>query len=113
MKFSPKQMLIKKHVKTCSAWTYKICAVCHHHILFETMYKVGDSFYCMDCCQSKEKAFDATFPQQVTPADIIIKQEKEKVKATLFNLLDDIQKLKDGEVSPSVMSVLLKHSPEV
>ena len=108
MKFSPKQMLIRKHVKKSMAWRFRVCECCGNYIIFETMYKVKGSFYCWSCCRTKEEAFDLAFPKKVSAYDLAIRQEKRNARKTISDLLEDIHALPDGEVSPSVMSVLLK-----
>lgn len=118
MKFSSKELLIKKHVQTKIAWHGTFCAACNHLVWLETMYKVvglgrskcGYRHYCWDCCQSKEEAFDIVFPTQVTAQDIIMRREKAKVRYLLRNLINDVHALPDGEVSPSVASAILRYS---
>lgn len=113
MKFSPKQLLINNKVSTKMVWLGQFCKVCNHKVYFETMHKIGKDFYCMDCCPTKESTFDVAFPNPITPHDIIVKQEREKARRTLYELLEEIDGLPDGEVSPSVYNVLLKYSPDV
>ena len=113
MKFSPKQLLVREHTKSKMVWFGQFCKACNHKVMFETMFVVDGVFYCMDCCPTKESAFDASFPKTLTPSDIILRRDREKVRQIIHDLLDDIDNLKDGEVSPSVYSVLLKYSPDV
>ena len=121
MKFSLKEVLVKQCVKTKMIWTGEFCYSCHHKISFETMYRVvvfgkqGTDFkyFCWDCCQSEEEAFDFVFPKNLTAQQIINRQEKKKAWQVLHNLLNDISKLPDGEVSPSVYNILLQYSPDI
>jgi len=120
MRFSLKEVLVSKHVKTKMTWRGTFCFMCGHKIWFETMYKVASNrsqcefkYFCWDCCQSKEEAFDSIFPKQLTAQEIVDRKEKKKAWETLNNLLDDISNLPDGEVSPSVASVLLQYSTDI
>ena len=118
MKFSPKQLLVRKYVKTKMIWHGTFCHACHYRVIFETMYKVtglgkkrrGSAYFCWDCCHTKEEAFDLIFPKKVTAQDIIIRNEKVKVRQILHDLIDDLNSLPDGEVSPSVHNAILRYS---
>lgn len=121
MKFSLKEVLTGKHIKTKMVWFGTFCSGCHHKVWFETMYKVvglggqgtGFKYFCWDCCQSKEEAFDTVFPKELTANEIVLRREKKKAWKAMHDLLDDINRLPDSEVSPFVYSVLLQYSPDV
>lgn len=113
MKYTPKQLLVRKHVKMSTAFRKKMCSHCGDYAWLEIMWKVGNKFYCLDCCTSKEKAFDRAFPKHITAKDITTRNDMGEAQKVFQRLMDDINTLKDGDVNPAVMSIILKHVPRV
>jgi hypothetical protein len=113
MKYTPKQLLVRRHVKITTPFRKKMCSHCGNYVWLEIMWRVGDKFYCVDCCTSKEKAFDLAFPQHITANDIAIRNDMEEAQKVFQKLMDDINSLNDGDVSPAVMNIILKHTPKV
>jgi len=114
MRISPKQLMVKAHVgHTLAFFKGKFCKCCDHLVKFERMYTLKDRedhHYCTTCYKSREEVYDDVFVKEVTAQDIVIRNEKRALNKTLENVISDIHELPDGEVSPSVHSVVMKHS---
>lgn len=113
MRISPKQLMVKEHVKTTfTFFVGRFCSSCAHLVKFEKMYCLKDKshHYCTTCYKSKEEVYDDVFIKKVTANDIVIRNERKKLVKVLENLTSDITDLPDGEVSPSVHSIVMRHS---
>lgn len=79
--------------------------------------------FCSKCVSSKEDAFDLTFKYEVNAQDIVsrnqeryLRREKDRwfneairARESEQNIVYEVLQLPDGEVSPSVHSILVKH----
>ncbi len=113
MRISPKELMVKKHIKiTFPLFFGKICNSCNHLVNFEKMYCLKDrsQHFCTTCYKSKEEVYDDIFVKEITAHDIILRNERKALTKVLENIALDISELPDGEVSPSVHSVVIKHS---
>lgn len=113
MRLSPRQLVVKNFVKHKFVWK-EFCGVCNHLVRCEFMFKVrklkGFVYVCHHCCSSKCNAFSCVHPKRITARDVIDATERRKANQRLLDLISDVNKLPDGEVSPSVYSVIIKHS---
>lgn len=113
MRISPKELMVKKHIKTAFPLFFgKICSSCNHLVKFEKMYCLKDrsQHFCTTCYKNKEEVYDDVFVKEVTAHDIIVRNERKALTKVLENIVSDISELPDGEVSPSVHSVVMRHS---
>lgn len=112
MKVSPKDIMVKKHIGTRPVILGKFCQSCNHLVRLELMYTSHNHsrHYCKDCYDSKEKVYDDVFANNLTAHDIWLRKEREKVRTILHDIIHDISSLPDGEVSPSVHTIVMRHS---
>lgn len=114
MRFSPKEVLVWRHTNVYIPVIPKVCDHCGYTIWLGKMFRVGKKYhYCTHCCKTREEAFDLAFPQKITPQDIVMRREKEKIKNTFLDLVKDISSLPDGEVSPTIQSILLSKMGDI
>ena len=131
MRRSSKRLTIVNTVTFCFPWrAYEKCSRCGDHILWEPMYVVppvnmpDGSFnaqcetYCRQCCKSREQAWDLAVTHQTTARTLAIRaearamaqQQLSDAKTVTQRIIEDIMELPDGNVSPCVHSVLVKHT---
>lgn len=112
MRTSPKQLMVHKYIKTRPSILGKLCETCNHLIRLEIMYFARSKYYCKKCYNSKEEVYDDVYINEVTAHDIWLRNERKQVRAVISNIVNDIESLPDGEVSPSVHTIIMRHSIE-
>lgn len=110
MRISPKQLMVRKHVKVTFSIFGKFCSSCNHLVYFEKMYKADGKYYCTTCYKSREEVYDDVFLRRVTAKDVWRRNEMKKMQKTLRDIIEDVAALPDGEVSPSVHSIIMRQS---
>lgn len=114
MRISPKQIMVKKFVKTRPSVLGKFCETCNHLVILEFMYYIPErsGYYCRECYSTKEELYDDVYLRETTASDIWLKNERKRVRTTLNNIINGINLLPDGEVSPSVHTIIMRYSIE-
>jgi len=78
MRTSPKQINVKGSVDKKFAWSMVVCDCCGHQIRWENYFSTHNaktpwspiSFICTTCCDTREKAYDATFSAGISAKDV-------------------------------------------
>jgi len=112
MRTSPKEIMVQQHIGVRPVIMGKFCQSCSHLVRFELMYTSHNNtrHYCKSCYSAKEKVYDDVFANNLTAHDIWLRNERAKVRSILHDIIHDIGSLPDGEVSPSVHTIVMKHS---
>lgn len=112
MRISPKEILVRNFIRKPFLFKGQFCSACNHYLRFERAYMVvnKNEFHCTSCSKSAENVYDRVFLEgKVTAQDVINKNERRQARKVLRQIIDDISSLPDGEVSPSVQTIILKH----
>lgn len=123
MRKTPKQIAVKHAVYKRFLFRPYACHVCHDMLWLEMFYFVrgGQLKYniCTQCADTKEEAYDLVVKYKITANDICKNNEIKKLQAEIDanrnykqmieSITRDIIELPDGEVSPSVYSVIVRY----
>jgi hypothetical protein len=121
MRMTAKNVAINSVVKNRFIFRPHQCNLCKDLVFFEFVFKVKEQagVYCKRCVSNKEDVYNLTITYNLTAADIIQNNENRKLikeisvyktyKDAIESITKEVMALPDGEVSPSVYSVIVKY----
>jgi hypothetical protein len=120
MRISPRDLAISDLIKKRFVWGIferVFCDSCNYLVRLEHMWVVsrapGTKFFCTECYSSAHDLADDIFVEKVTPMDILVRNERRAAREEILKMFEELHKLPDGEISPSVEKVLLMFSPDI